>query len=49
MHAAVDTLGHLLAVRVGAANEDDRKELEKLSEQIHKATRENVEELAYVD
>ena len=48
VHAAVDTLGHLLALRVGPANEDDRKELEKLSEEIQKATGENVE-LAYVD
>ena len=33
VHDAVDTLGHLLALRVGPANEDDRKELEKLSEE----------------
>jgi transposase len=48
VHAAVDTLGHLLAVRVGPANDDDRKEVEKLSEEIQEATGENVE-LAYVD
>ena len=48
VHAAVDTLGHLLAVRVSPANEDDRKEVQKLSEEIQKATGENVE-LAYVD
>ena len=48
VHAAVDTLGHLLALRVSPANEDDRKELEKLSEEIQKATGQNVE-LAYVD
>jgi transposase len=48
VHAAVDTLGHLLALRVSPANEDDRKELEKLSEEIQEATGENVE-LAYVD
>jgi transposase len=48
VHAAVDTLGHLLALRVSPANEDDRKEVEKLSEEIQKATGENVE-LAYVD
>ena len=48
VHAAVDTLGHLLALRVGPANEDDRKEVEKLSEEIQEATGENVE-LAYVD
>jgi transposase len=46
VHAAVDTLGHLLALRVSPANEDDRKEVEKLSEEIQRATGENVE-LAY--
>jgi transposase len=48
VHAAVDTLGHLLALRVSPANADDRKEVEKLCEEIQKATGENVE-LAYVD
>jgi transposase len=48
VHAAVDTLGHLLALRVSPVNEDDRKEAGKLSEEIQKATGENVE-LAYVD
>jgi transposase len=48
VHAAVDTLGHLLALRVSPANEDDRKQVEKLCEEIQKATGENVE-LAYVD
>jgi len=48
VHAAVDTLGHLLALRVSPANEDDRKEVGKLSEEIQEATQENVE-LAYVD
>ena len=48
MHAAVDTLGHLLALRVSPANEDDRKQVEKLSEEIQQATAENVE-IAYVD
>lgn len=48
VHAAVDTLGHLLALLVSPANEDDRKKVEKLSEEIQKATGENVE-LAYVD
>jgi transposase len=46
--AAVDTLGHLLALLVSPANEDDRKEVGKLSEEIQQATQENVE-LAYVD
>jgi transposase len=48
VHAAVDTLGHLLALRVSPANEDDREEVRKLSEVIQQATGENVE-LAYVD
>src|SRR5436190_15553342 len=48
VHAAVDTLGYLLALRVSPANEDDRKQVEKLSEEIQEATGENVE-LAYVD
>ena len=48
VHAAVDTLGHLLALRVSPANEDERKQVEKLSEEIQEATGENVE-LAYVD
>ena len=48
VHAAVDTLGHLLALRVSPGNEDDRKEGGKLSEEIQQATQENVE-LAYVD
>src|SRR3954453_4964483 len=48
VHAAVGTLGHLLALRVSPANEDDRQEERKLSEEIQRATEENVE-LAYVD
>jgi transposase len=48
VHAAVDTLGDLLALRVSPANEDDREEVKKLSEEIQQATAENVE-LAYVD
>ena len=38
VHAAVDTLGHLLALRVSPANEDDREEVAKLSEEIQQAT-----------
>ena len=34
VHAAVDTLGHLLALRVSPANEDDRQEVRKLCEEI---------------
>jgi transposase len=48
VHAAVDTLGHLLALRISPANEDDRKEVKKLSREIQEATGQNVE-LAYVD
>ena len=48
MHSAVDTLGHLLALRVSPANEDDREEVSKLAEEIQKATQENIE-IAYVD
>src|SRR5918997_2881657 len=46
VHAAGDTLGDLLALRVSPANEDDREEVEKLSEEIQEATGESVE-LAY--
>src|SRR5215213_7348646 len=42
------TLGHLLALRVSPANEDDSEEVRKLSEEIQQAIGENVE-LAYVD
>jgi transposase len=48
VHAAVDTLGHLLALRVSPANEDDREQVEEFCEQLQEATGENVE-LAYVD
>jgi transposase len=48
VHAAVDTLGHLLALRVSQASEDDRQEVNELCEEIQRATGENVE-LAYVD
>ena len=48
VHAAVDTLGHLLALHVTAANEQDREQAEKLAEAVQEATGESVE-LAYVD
>lgn len=48
VHAAVDTLGHLLALKVTPANEDDRTQVEALSKEIQEATGENVE-IAYVD
>ena len=44
----MDTLGHLLALRVSPANEDDRQEVKELCEEIQRATGEKVE-LAYVD
>jgi len=48
VHAAVDTLGHLLALHVTAADEQDRAQVEKLAESVQEITGENVE-LAYVD
>jgi transposase len=48
MHVAVDTLGHLLAVKVTAANEHERAQVGELAAQIQQATGDNVE-LAYVD
>jgi transposase len=48
VHAAVDTLGHLLALHVTPASEHDREQVEKLAEAIREATGDSVE-LAYVD
>jgi transposase len=48
VHAAVDTLGHLLALHVTPANEQDREQVEKLAEAVQEVTGESVE-LAYVD
>ncbi|MCX6849191.1 MAG: transposase, partial [Verrucomicrobia bacterium] len=48
VHIAVDTLGHLLAVKVTAANEQERAQVGELAEHVQQATGENVE-LAYVD
>ena len=48
VHAAVDTLGHLLALHVTPADEQDRAEVETLACAIQQATGENVE-LAYVE
>ncbi len=47
-HAAVDTLGHLLALRVTPATEQDRAQVEELARSVQEATGESVE-LAYVD
>jgi transposase len=48
LHMAVDTLGHLLALSVTAANEQDRAQVEGLAARIQEVTGESVE-LAYVD
>ena len=48
VHAAVNTLGHLLALKVTAANEQDRAQVGALAEALQAATGENVE-LTYVD
>jgi transposase len=48
VHIAVDTLGQLLALRVTAANEQDRAQVAALVEQVQGVTGENVE-IAFVD
>jgi len=48
VHAAVDTLGHLLALHVTPADEQDRAQVGELARQVRQITEENVE-LAYVD
>lgn len=48
VHAAVDTLGYLLALLVGSADEQERARAGELAEAIQEATGESVE-LAYVD
>jgi transposase len=48
VHAAVDTLGHLLALHVRPANEQERELVGELAERVQEATGESVE-LAYVD
>jgi len=47
-HIAVDTLGHLLAMSVTPANEQERSQVAKLAEAVQEVTGEHVE-LAYVD
>jgi transposase len=42
VHAAVDTLGHLLAMVVTPADEHDREQVEKLAEAVQEATGERV-------
>jgi transposase len=48
VHAAVDTLGHLLALQVTPADEQDRDRVAALAEAVQEATGDSVE-LAYVD
>jgi transposase len=48
VHVAVDTLGHLLALKVTPANEQERAQVADLAEGVQKATNESVE-IAFVD
>ena len=48
VHMAVDTLGHLLALHVTPANEQDRARVEHLTAQVQDATGESIE-VAFVD
>lgn len=48
VHLAVDTLGHLLALKVTAANEQEREQVGELARDIQQVTDESVK-LAYVD
>lgn len=48
LHAAVDTLGHLLALKVTPANEQDRAQVKDLAQAVQQATGENVQ-VAFVD
>jgi hypothetical protein len=43
VHAAVDTLGHLLALHVAAANEQDRAQVEKPAREVQRITGDHVE------
>jgi transposase len=48
VHAAVDTLGHLLALKVTPANEQDRAQVAALAQALQSVTEQKVE-LAFVD
>ena len=48
VHIAVDTLGHLLALVVTPASEQERAQVDALAAQVQKATGQSVE-LAFVD
>jgi transposase len=47
-HIAVDTLGHLLALHITPADEQDRAQVEELAQQVQEVTGETVE-VAFVD
>ncbi len=47
-HAAVDTLGHLLALHVTAADEQDRAQVKRLARDVQAAT-DGAVEVAFVD
>jgi len=48
LHAAVDTLGHLLALKVTPANEQDREQVADLARAVQTTTGQNVQ-VAFVD
>ena len=48
IHLAVDTLGHLLALHVTPANEQDRAQVSALAKEVQKVTHRSVQ-LAFVD
>lgn len=48
VHAAVDTLGHLVALKVTPANEQDRAQVADLARAVQEATAESVQ-IAFVD
>ena len=48
VHMAVDTLGHLLAIHVTPANEQDRAQVAELAKQVQEITDDNIE-VAFVD
>lgn len=48
VHIAVDTLGHLLALKVTSASEQERAQVGELTRRVQEVTNQNVE-LAYVD
>jgi transposase len=48
VHAAVDTLGHLLALKVTPANESERDQVSALAKEVQAATRDAVE-IFYAD